>query len=50
MAILIQGRARWRFVESNVMTSGTLPYARTRGFILTRDMLPIDQGDRFCVN
>lgn len=40
----------WRFVKRNVMTRETLPNARGRSFILTRDMLPIDPGDRGYAN
>lgn len=35
----------WRFVRSNVMTRGSLPEARSKGFILTRDMAPITPTD-----
>ncbi len=35
----------WRFIKSNVMTRGSLPDARRKGFILTRDMAPITGTD-----
>lgn len=35
----------WRFVKNNVMTKGSLPEARRKGFILTRDMAPIGSTD-----
>lgn len=35
----------WQFLKTNVMTKGSLPDSRRKGFILTRDMAPITGAD-----
>lgn len=40
----------WRFFQPNVMTAGTLPDARSIGFLITKDMAPLTEQDLLYVD